>query len=171
VDWFGVNVFQPGKGFSSMPNATCVLDFVKNAASQNFPVLIAEAMPRYIGTNSNSSYTCHHADMKAVCNTTSWGSWFHPFFEVLLAQPSVKGFSYINRNCLASAQEHTLDEHITRLTTGGKPHKCEGGQWGDARIETSDGVGPKYKAAIAGSGFIHAASLNVTCIHLGVADC
>jgi hypothetical protein len=179
VDWWGVNVFQPGKGFSSLPNATCVLDFVAAAASQSFPVLIAEAMPRYIGTNSNSSYTCRHPYMKAVCNTTSWDSWFQPFFDVLLAQPAVKGFSYIDRNCLVSDSIDSLpetasiadDDTLGDDMLGGKPHKCEGGQWGDARIETSSEVGPKYKAALMRDGFIHAASLHATCTALGVAGC
>ena len=150
VDWWGVNVFQPGDGFNSLPNSVCVKSFVQAAESADFPVLIAEAMPRYIGTNSNWSYTCSH-HMQDVCNVSSWNGWFDPFFD-LLKEPSVKGFSYIDRDC-------TTDEHA---------HKCSGGQWGDARIETSALLGPKYAQALRRPGLVHAATLNETCSVLGV---
>jgi hypothetical protein len=178
-----------------MPNSTCVLDFVSAAANQtsystaSFPVLIAEAMPRYIGTD----------------NVSSWEYWFEPFFETLLPHTNVKGFSYIDRNCnpfnrthgdaverRAQMQTQTQTQTQTQrvladLVEDGRgsssradafnpkagggasiPHTCVGGQWGDARIETSIFMGAKYAAKVQQPGFVHASSLSETCAVLGL---
>lgn len=67
-----------------MPAASCVLDFVSMASQQGFPILIAESLPRYVA---------------GVTAANAWSTWFEPFFNTLLAEPAVKGFSYINRDC------------------------------------------------------------------------
>ena len=74
---------DPNGLYDSMPNASCVLDFVAKAASQHFPVLVAESLPRFVG---------------GVDAASAWGSWFAPFFGTLLAQPAVKGFSQSKKN-------------------------------------------------------------------------
>ena len=98
-------MFQVGKGntFSSMPNSSesrtrfrprsskdqkiavrtaCVLGFVAKSAEKKLPVLIAESFPRFVGTAGGAA---------------SWDGWFAPFFDTLLRQPAVKGWSYIDR--------------------------------------------------------------------------
>ena len=148
VDWAGVNVFQAGRGkpFSSMPNSTCVLGFADEARKREFPVLIAESFPRYVGTTNGEA---------------SWEGWFAPFFDVLLKHPAVQGWSYIDRDCRPKAQ-------------GGTRSKCVGGLWGDARIEPRNAsyVGTLYQQAIATvAEFVHAGTLAATCEVLGVAGC
>merc|ERR1712032_186595 len=139
VDWWGVNAFSgplhdPLHGSpNSMPNSPCVRGFVTAAASRGFPVLIAESQPRYIGAQSRQH---------------SWSEWFRPFFDELLAHPSVKGFSYVDRDCTSNRQYK---------------------HWGDERVETGV-VGPQYLAAVlkrdGNSGFVHAANLSATCAAL-----
>jgi hypothetical protein len=73
VDWWGVNIFSK----SSLPSSACVKEFVADAASKNFPVILGESSPRGIGANS------------------SWSEWYGPYFE-LVADPAVKGFCYID---------------------------------------------------------------------------
>jgi hypothetical protein len=147
VDWWGVNVFQNGTKhgvpFSSLPNSQCVLGLVAAAAKQGYPVLIAEAMPRYLGTD--------HAG--------SWAQWFAPLFDTLLTQPAVKGWSYIDRDCTADAAAH-------KNCAGGQwgDARIE-----SAPGNASTGVGVRYAAALRGAGFVHAAPLGVTCRALGVA--
>lgn len=146
VDWVGVNVFQSGKDFSSMPNSSCVLGFADEAAKREYPVLIAESFPRYIATTNGA---------------TSWDGWFEPFFRQLLRHPAVQGWSYIDRDC-------------RNKTDGGTRASCVGGLWGDARIEPESAayVGERYKAAIANaSEFVHANTLSATCTALGVTAC
>ncbi len=133
VDWWGVNIFAG----TSAPNSSCVLNFVSAAASQSFPVFLAESMPRYIGTD----------------NSSSWPRWFEPFFRQLVDNPAVKAFSYINRDC--------------GVDSSAKAH-CVGGQWGDARIETSASVGPRYRQEMARPVYIHGQNLSATCKALGV---
>jgi hypothetical protein len=138
VDWWGVNAFSgpisdPLKGKpDSMPNSPCVRGFVSAAASRGFPVLIAESQPRYIGAQSREH---------------SWSEWFEPLFD-LLAQPAVKGFSYVDRNCNGIPQYK---------------------HWGDERVETGV-VGARYLAALlkrnGTHGFLHAANLSSTCAAL-----
>ena len=60
----------------------CVLDFVAKSAEKKLPVLIAESFPRFVGTAGGAA---------------SWDGWFAPFFDTLLRQPAVKGWSYIDR--------------------------------------------------------------------------
>ncbi len=147
VDWTGVNVFQAGRGkiFSSMPNSTCVLDFADESNSRGFPVMVAESLPRFTGTTNN---------------TTSWDSWFQPFFGQLLVHPGVAAWSYINRDCRPPS-------------AGGTRTKCVGGLWGDARIETPSAnfVGLRYQQAITDSKFVHANTLHTTCKAIGVKQC
>ena len=88
VDWWAVNCFSgpledPINGTpSSMPQSPCVAHFVAAAAQRGFPVMIAESQPRYIGAQSSKS----------------WSEWFAPLFA-LLRHPTVKAFSYVDRDC------------------------------------------------------------------------
>lgn len=156
VDWWGINVFNkdPGGQYSSMPNASCVLDFVSAAASgghdasrghgtsSGFPVLVAESLPRFVA---------------GVTPGNSWEAWFRPYFETLLrGRANVKAFSYINRDC-----GHDPDA---------RPH-CVGGQWGDARIQgpgLNETVGPRYSKALGGAEFVHGCSLECVEAALGL---
>ena len=128
-----------------MPNSSCVLGFAHESASRGFPVLIAESLPRYVGTT--------HAEV-------SWGTWFRPLFDQLLTHPWVAGWSYINRDCRPRS-------------AGGTRTKCVGGLWGDARIETPNAryVGTRYQQAITGQAFVHADTLGATCEAIGVVQC
>lgn len=137
VDWWGVNVFNNDTGglYDSMPNSSCVLDFVGAARreGQDAPVLVAESLPRFVA---------------GVTGGNAWSKWFDPFLRtLLLGQPNVKGFSYINRDC---GQD-----------PGAKPH-CVGGQWGDGRINgptLNATVGGKYSEALRATNFVHSCSL------------
>lgn len=145
VDWAGVNVFQAGRGknFSSMPDSTCVLSFAEIAAKKGFPVLIAEALPRFYGTRNGAA---------------SWDGWFQPLFETLFRQPAVKGFSYIDRDCRANG---TRTKCVGGLWGDARIEPAE-----------SSYVGEKYQQAISNpSIFVHAGTLAATCDALGVQSC
>ena len=132
VDWWGINVFNRGSGYNSLPSASCVLDFVDEAGRQGFPVLVAESLPRFVA---------------GVTAANSWETWFGPFFRTLLANPAVRGFSYIDRDC---------------GTDPAARKGCVGGQWGDARLEgpgLNATVGPCYAAALRDLKFVHGCSL------------
>ena len=115
-----------------MPAASCILDFVSMASEQGFPVLIAESLPRYVA---------------GVTAANAWSTWFEPFFNTLLAEPAVKGFSYINRDCGTDPKAK---------------QKCVGGQWGNARIEgpSLKTTAPHYVDALKAARFVHACALD-----------
>lgn len=105
VDWWAVNtcsgpLHDPLTGVpSSMPSSTCVHRFVQVAASRGYPVMLAEAQPRYIGAQSAQQ---------------SWPEWFAPFFS-LLGLPAVKAFP------MSTAIARTCQPTSTGAMRGSRP--------------------------------------------------
>ena len=76
VDWWGVNIFSG----NSMPDSTCVTDFVSNAKSKGFPVVIGESTPRGKGAQDSS-----------------WKKWYEKYLKLMNTSP-VKMACYIDWN-------------------------------------------------------------------------
>jgi len=107
VDWWGVNIFSG----SSAPGSHCARAFVDAAEAAGYPVLLGESTPRYIGAGA------------------SWGKWFGPYFDGLVARRAVKAFSYIDWNWAATRRWPT---------------------WGDCRVEAfPDGNGASFRDVLA----------------------
>lgn len=67
VDWWGVNIFggvsdNDPQGDSG-PNASCVMDFVKEAQSRGFPVVLGESTPRSLVVLDSAGFQLQHADL------------------------------------------------------------------------------------------------------------
>lgn len=105
VDWWGVNVLDPGDG-PSAPDSACVRGFVDAAGSKTFPVMIAESMPERIGTQAPDV----------------WQKWFSPYFNQLLKHPAVKAFNYINRDCRPTSKTRCNGKHWGTARIQDSPH-------------------------------------------------
>jgi len=78
VDWWSIDLFSDWHFTSPRTER-----FLADAAKREFPVMIGETTPRYIG----------------VCGgMQSWRSWYMPFFNLIRVTPVIKAFCYINWN-------------------------------------------------------------------------
>ena len=78
VDWWSFNVFEATafSGFSKF----FIDQFLAQADAGGFPVMIGEATPRQIGSDSEQD----------------WETWYRPFFELIQDNPGIKAHTYIN---------------------------------------------------------------------------
>ena len=78
VDWWSIDLFQTH--FILNQNTAHFLD---SAEAHHRPVLIGEANPTETGLGQGQQ---------------SWDDWYAVFFQLIRAEPVIKGFSYINRD-------------------------------------------------------------------------
>ncbi len=76
VDWWGVDVFSPEEIPTDKLKEFCI-----EAGKRNFPVMLGEVTPRYVGVLDGKE---------------SWDKWFGPFFQFVRSRPEVKSICYIN---------------------------------------------------------------------------
>jgi hypothetical protein len=79
VDWWAIDLFS-SEDFTK----DNTLAFLQDAEQRNFPVMIGESTPRWVGGIQEGEKI--------------WKKWFVPYFSFIRTQSVVKAFCYISRN-------------------------------------------------------------------------
>lgn len=130
VDWWSLDLFSEDLLNPALREK--VRAFLAEAAARGKPVIIPESAPS--GLNIVSPMASQGQRNRQRDPQFAWDHWFVPYFELINADPNVKGFCYSNRDFF---------NHDVKLKA-----------WGNMRIDQSP-LRPLYQAELLKSQYLH----------------